>query len=107
MSKKLKIGAKTEEESRLKNKRRYRTVTFTALDFEAVQKKHPNRDWEEFEEDEPEDEDNRYDDVGIRVEDLPFKPAVNLYDLARLSEDEYCPLSLEDDPTCDEERSWG
>ncbi|XP_058789208.1 uncharacterized protein LOC131663119 [Phymastichus coffea] len=43
---------------------------------------------------------------GISLKDLPFKPMIDVYDLERISEEEYCPLSLDDDPTCDELQFW-
>lgn len=55
-----------------------------------------------FENDDGNDEDFK----GIRVKDLPFRPMIDVYDLERVSEEEFCPLSLHDDPTCDELRSW-
>lgn len=40
---------------------------------------------------------------GIAVRDLPYRPAIDIYDLERLSYEEFCPLTLDDDDDDDEE----
>lgn len=76
-------------------------------DFESVSGGR-DRDFSEFDDDEEAEEREEEElEEGIPVADLPFKPAINIYDLDRLSADEFCPLTLEDDPTCEETRAWG
>ncbi|KAJ8674659.1 hypothetical protein QAD02_010445 [Eretmocerus hayati] len=43
---------------------------------------------------------------GVPVAELPFKPAIDLYDLEKVSPEEYCPLSLDEDPTCEQTQPW-
>lgn len=43
---------------------------------------------------------------GIRVKDLPFKPRLDIGQLERVTPDEYCPLTLDEEATCGETAKW-
>ncbi|CAB0038249.1 unnamed protein product [Trichogramma brassicae] len=112
------IGAKPAT-SKVGKKRKIKLLSLTNEDFERAREQR-RRKYKRFNEQEEEEEDfSEFDDsywdddhreqeeqTGVLVLDLPFKPAIDIYDLERLPEDEFCPLTLEDDPTCEETRSW-
>lgn len=114
------IGAKSEKASSKKN--RHEPLTLTDEDFEYVSRKKyrymdeegniVDREFSEFDDenswtsDNFDDKDKEDESKGIPLVDLPYKPAVDVYDLDRLSEEEFCPLTLDEDPTCEETRSW-
>ncbi|XP_014208829.1 transcription initiation factor TFIID subunit 7-like [Copidosoma floridanum] len=68
--------------------------------------KEYDRDFSEFDDESGEDERARRPVDGIAVAELPYRPAVDIYDLERLAAEEFCPLTLDDDPSCDETRAW-
>ena len=124
-SAKPQIGAKLEETSQRKQKReQFPILTITDDDFNAVARRKRKfksnvGDWDEidFEQDrdfaEFDDEANRGfggkdEDAGkgIFVADLPFRPAIDIYDLEQVSGEEFCPLTLDVDPSCEETRKW-
>ncbi|XP_008216686.1 probable serine/threonine-protein kinase kinX [Nasonia vitripennis] len=114
------IGAKSEKATSKKN--RHGPLTLTDEDFERVSRKKyrytdeegniVDRDFSEFDDENSwtsdgfDDEDEEDKRKRIPLADLPYKPAVDVYDLDRLSEEEFCPLTLDDDPTCEETRPW-
>ncbi|KAL7286887.1 hypothetical protein TKK_0018836 [Trichogramma kaykai] len=114
------IGAKPAKTSKVVKKRKIKLLSLTDEDFERAweQRRRKYKRFNEQEEEEEEDfsefDDSYWDDdhreqeeqTGVLVSDLPFKPAIDIYDLERLPEDEFCPLTLEDDPTCEETRFW-
>ena len=78
--------------------------------FERDKKFADDGDFREFEEEEIKksfSNDNE-DEHFVKVEDLPYRPYFNLYGMDKLSTDEYCPLSLddEDEESCDEIETW-
>lgn len=93
----------SRESPELPKRRNVRTVTFTERDFKSVIRDYvSNDDFWEFEEDADEKEPLE----GILVSELPFKPRADIGDLDRVTADEYCPLSLEDEASCDETFKW-
>ncbi|KAF3429725.1 hypothetical protein E2986_03717 [Frieseomelitta varia] len=93
----------SRERPELPKRRNVRTVTFTERDFKSVIRDYvSNDDFWEFEEDADEKEPLE----GILVSELPFKPRADIGDLDRVTEDEYCPLSLEDEASCGETFKW-
>ena len=110
---------KSEEPSKeKKKKKKLKVLTLTSEDFESIARrrrkfnnydKSEDLEFAEFDTEE-EDEESKVDDdeerSWIPVSDLPFKPAIDIYNLERLYEDEYCPLTLENDPSCYETRTF-
>lgn len=86
-----------------KKKNRVNLLTLTEADFRSA-KRSKDYDFSRFEVDEDEDLDQEMD--GILVSKLPFKPAVDLAGLQRVTEDEFCPLSTADEESCGETTSW-
>lgn len=112
-----KIAAKTEEGDKRKksHKKKIRTLTLTGQDFESVRRRRrftsDAREFDEFDEERNGAPSEKFHgdeegNAGIAVADLPFKPAIDVYDLERVSGEEFCPLTLEDDPSCEETRGW-
>ena len=93
----------SREGPELSKRRNVKTVTFTERDFKSVIRDYvSNDDFWEFEE----DADEKEPQEGILVSELPFKPRADIGDLDRVTADEYCPLSLEDEASCDETFKW-
>ncbi|KOC59544.1 hypothetical protein WH47_09066 [Habropoda laboriosa] len=90
-------------ENQLPRRRNVRTIVLTERDFKSVTKNHVSDDefWE-FEEDACEKEPLE----GIPVSQLPFKPRADIGDLDRVTADEYCPLTLEDEASCGQTFTW-
>lgn len=83
-------------------KRRVKTITLTEKDFTSV-KDNAKDDFWEFEEDAVEREPLE----GVLISELPFKPRIDgIGDLERVTADEYCPLTLEDEASCGETVKW-
>lgn len=80
-----------------------KTIIFTEKDYKQIKKNDFSKDdfWE-FEEDALEKEPSE----GILVSELPFKPRLDIGDLERVTADEYCPLTLEDEASCEETVKW-
>ncbi|XP_053979874.1 uncharacterized protein LOC128876998 [Hylaeus volcanicus] len=90
-------------DKRAPRSRKVRTITLTEEDFvSAANNDVSDDDFWEFEEDATEKE--RLE--GILVSELPFKPKLDLGDLKRVTADEYCPLTLEDEATCGDTYTW-
>ncbi|XP_015177724.1 PREDICTED: 101 kDa malaria antigen-like [Polistes dominula] len=119
--KKKKLISKKEEEEieeekekskkRSRKKKRVKTITLKEEDFLSVKKRQrgtigQDEDFWEFEEDKGEGEKEREEMKGIRVADLPFKPKLDIGRLERITPDEYCPLTLEDELSCEETTEW-
>ena len=85
-------------------KRNVKTVILTEKDFRSVRKNRrvSNDDFWEFDE----DADKKEPVEGILVSELPFKPKVDIGNLVRVTADEYCPLTLEDEASCGETFKW-
>lgn len=62
-------------------------------------------DFSEFEEEERR-ENKRVSKEGILVTELPFKPKVDISGLDRVSAEEFCPLALENEASCEETTTW-
>ncbi|XP_011499993.1 PREDICTED: uncharacterized protein LOC105363887 [Ceratosolen solmsi marchali] len=114
----LGVGAKSERTTNSNKKLRQgmHVITFRDDKFKSVTRKRrvtKDEDGWDFAEfldegdralrDKEEEEDV---DAGISLADLPYKPLIDVYDLQRFSQEEFCPLTLEDDTSCDEARSW-
>lgn len=83
-------------------KRTVKTITLTERDFISA-RDTSNDDFWEFEE----DADQREPLEGILVSQLPFSPRIDgIGDLERVTADEYCPLTLEDETSCGETVKW-
>lgn len=84
-------------------RRRIKTITLTEKDFTSTRKSEvSNDDFWEFEE----DADEREPLEGILVSELPFKPSLDIGVLERITAEEYCPLTLEDEASCGETTKW-
>ncbi|XP_076239669.1 uncharacterized protein LOC143182521 [Calliopsis andreniformis] len=84
-------------------RRAVKTITLTERDFKSTRKKEASKDdfWE-FEEDADEKEPLQ----GVLVSELPYKPRADIGDIERVTADEYCPLTLEDEASCGETAKW-
>ncbi|KYQ58076.1 hypothetical protein ALC60_03128 [Trachymyrmex zeteki] len=87
---------------KLKN-RRVNTLVLTDIDF-ATAKTGDDED-DDFSEFEEEEKDHRIKE-GILVSELPFKPKADIGDLDRVTAEEFCPLTLEDEASCEETTTW-
>lgn len=85
-------------------KRRVNTIVLTDADFIAM--RTSDDDFSEFEEEEKNREDRRVFKEGILVSELPFKPKADIGDLARVTAEEFCPLTPEDEASCGETATW-
>lgn len=79
--------------------RHVKTVTLYRKDAKS---RVSNDDFWEFEEDAAE----KPPLEGVLVSELPFKPRADIGDLDRVTADEYCPLTLDDEASCDETFEW-
>ncbi|KAL6260512.1 hypothetical protein P5V15_008036 [Pogonomyrmex californicus] len=85
-------------------KRRVNTLVLTDADFAAARTEEDDEDdFSEFEEDEG---DRGVSKEGILVSELPFKPRADIGDLDRVTAEEFCPLTLEDETSCGETITW-
>ncbi|XP_014614676.1 PREDICTED: clathrin light chain-like [Polistes canadensis] len=98
---------------RKKKKKRVKTITLKEEDFISVKMRQrggtigQDEDFWEFEEDKEEGQTEWREEMkGIRVADLPFKPKLDIGRLERITPDEYCPLTLEDELSCEETTEW-
>lgn len=102
-NKRATVSRDISREKKSSKKRNVKTITLTEKDFKSVIRNHvSNDDFWEFEEDADEKEPLE----GILVSQLPYKPRADIGNLERVSADEYCPLSLEDETSCDETFKW-
>ncbi|CAL7933839.1 unnamed protein product [Xylocopa violacea] len=86
----------------LSNERNVKVTTLTDRSFKSEVRVSDDDDFWEFEE----EADGKEPVEGILVSKLPFKPRTDIGDLERVTADEYCPLSLEDEASCDEVFKW-
>ncbi|KAM0735011.1 hypothetical protein ACS0PU_011124 [Formica fusca] len=93
-----------KERSREKpTKRRVNTIVLTDTDFARARiRNDANDDFSEFEE----KDGQRVREEGILVSELPFKPKADIGDLDRVTAEEFCPLTLEDEASCGEITTW-
>ncbi|XP_076766162.1 uncharacterized protein LOC143433007 [Xylocopa sonorina] len=89
-------------ENGLSNKQNVRVTRLTDRDHKSRSHASDDDDFWEFEE----EADGKEPVEGILVSKLPFKPRTDIGDLERVTADEYCPLSLEDEASCDEVFKW-
>lgn len=84
-----------------KKRKKVKTITLTADDFQQAKRKMAidEYDFAEFDYDEPPPE-------GILVSKLGFKPKADIGNLDRVTEDEFCPISLDYDGDCSETKIW-
>lgn len=83
-------------------KRRVNTIVLTDADFASARIRYDADDFSEFEE----ENDQRVREEGILVSELPFKPKADIGDLDRVTAEEFCPLTLEDEASCGEITTW-
>jgi hypothetical protein len=83
-------------------KRRVNTIVLTDADFVDA-RADGDDDFSEFEE---EGGDEKVFKEGILISELPFKPKADIGDLDRVTAEEFCPLTLEDEATCGETTTW-
>lgn len=83
-------------------KRRVNTIVLTDADFASARIRYDADDFSEFEE----EKDERVREEGILVSELPFKPKADIGDLDRVTAEEFCPLTLEDEASCGEITTW-
>ncbi|XP_011309134.1 uncharacterized protein [Fopius arisanus] len=88
------------QESPKGKRKKVKTITLTEKDFEEVKKKMAieDDDFTEFEDEETPE--------GILVSKLGFKPKADIGNLDRVTEDEFCPISLEYEGDCSETKTW-
>ncbi|RLU22602.1 hypothetical protein DMN91_004880 [Ooceraea biroi] len=85
-------------------KRRVNTIVLTDADFAGA--RTSDDDFSEFEEEEEDGEGQGVFKEGILVSELPFKPKADIGDLARVTAEEFCPLTPEDEASCGETTTW-
>lgn len=81
--------------------RRVNTLLLTDADFAAA--RIGDDDFSEFEE---EEKDQGIRKEGLLVSELPFKPKADIAGLDRVTAEEFCPLTLEDETSCGESTTW-
>lgn len=80
------------------------TLVLTEADFAAARiSDDGDDDFSEFEE---EEKDQRVRVEGVLVSELPFKPKADISGLDRVTAEEFCPLTLEDEASCGESTTW-
>ncbi|XP_076389539.1 uncharacterized protein LOC105663558 [Megachile rotundata] len=102
--KRIKYDRKPTIPRNIPKKRKVKTIILTEKDFKSVRKNRRVSDDDFWEFDE--DADKKESVEGILVSELPFKPRLDIRDLERVTADEYCPLTLEDETSCDETFKW-
>ena len=90
-----------QDKSKKKKKMKVKTIILTEEDFKQAKVKTGDYDFSEFENEEAEQQPE-----GILVSQLPFKPRADIGNLERVTDDEFCPLTLEDKDNCDETTTW-
>ncbi|XP_063990225.1 uncharacterized protein LOC135169294 [Diachasmimorpha longicaudata] len=98
VGKKVVVGS---QEGRKSKRKKVKTITLTVEDFEEVKKR---MDTDEYDFTEFEDEEQLPE--GIPVSKLGFKPKADIGNLDRVTEDEFCPISLEYEGDCSEIKTW-
>lgn len=84
-------------------KRRVNTIVLTNADFAGARiRNDANDDFSEFEE----EDGKRVREEEILISELPFKPKADIGDLDRVTAEEFCPLTLEDEASCGETTTW-
>ncbi|KAL6439611.1 hypothetical protein ACFW04_004006 [Cataglyphis niger] len=84
-------------------KRRVNTIVLKNADFAGARiRNDANDDFSEFEE----EDGKRACEEEILISELPFKPKADIGDLDRVTAEEFCPLTLEDEASCGETTTW-
>ncbi|XP_050466073.1 uncharacterized protein LOC126859126 isoform X2 [Cataglyphis hispanica] len=84
-------------------KRRVNTIVLTNADFSGARiRNDANDDFSEFEE----EDGKRVREEEILISELPYKPKADIGDLDRVTAEEFCPLTLEDEASCGETTTW-
>ncbi|XP_011147490.1 uncharacterized protein LOC105187992 [Harpegnathos saltator] len=96
--------ASTELSREKPAKRRVNTIVLTDADFERARRSDDGYDFSEFED--VDEEGRKVLTEGILVSDLPFKPKADIGNLERVTAEEFCPLTLEDEASCGETTTW-
>ncbi|KAH0948561.1 hypothetical protein HN011_001295 [Eciton burchellii] len=65
-----------------------------------------DNDFSEFEEEEEDGESREFLKEGILVSELPFKPKADIGNLDRITAEEFCPLTSDDEASCEEVTAW-
>lgn len=89
---------------RMPRNRGVNTLILTNADFAAA--KTDDDEDDDFSEFEDEKEDQRVREGGVLVSELPFKPKTDIGGLDRVTAEEFCPLTLEDEASCGESTTW-
>ncbi|XP_024888413.1 uncharacterized protein LOC112465203 [Temnothorax curvispinosus] len=85
---------------------RVNTLVLTDADFAAARTRTRDDGDDDFSEFEEEEKDQRVRKEGVLVSELPFKPKADIGDLDRVTAEEFCPLTLEDEASCGETTTW-
>lgn len=99
-------GVSAESAREKATKKRVDTIVLTDADFAGTRTGGDYNDFSEFEEDVDEGSRRMVSSEGILVSELPFKPKADIGGLDRVSAEEFCPLTLEDDASCGEITTW-
>jgi len=83
-------------------KRRVNTIVLTDVDFVDA-RADSDDDFSEFEEEEGGEKILK---EGILISELPYKPKADIGGLDRVTAEEFCPLTLEDETSCGETTTW-
>lgn len=83
-------------------KQRVNTIVLTDADFVAA-RAYDDDDFSEFEEEGGGQEVLK---EGILISELPFRPKADIGGLDRVTAEEFCPLTLEDEDSCGEISTW-
>lgn len=97
-------AVKVEEEKT--TKKRLKTITLTKRDFDSTRIKVTPQDFAEFDRDEEAHQDEEEEADTILVSELPFKPKADIGNLKRVSPDEFCPVTLDEEFSCEETERW-
>ncbi|KAG7213092.1 hypothetical protein KM043_002419 [Ampulex compressa] len=96
-------GGRPAKDKRPTKRRKVKTITLTERDF-AMARKSQASDDDFWEFDEEGEEGERPE--GVLVSELPFKPKADIGNLERVTQEEFCPLTLEEEASCGETYKW-
>lgn len=89
-----------------RRKQKVKTIILTEEDFKQAKIRSGLRDYDFSEFDDDDEEDSHETAEGVLVSQLPFKPRADIGHLDRVTDDEFCPLTLEDEGNCGETKTW-
>lgn len=87
-------------------KKKLKTITLTEKDFASTRIKVSPQDFAEFDVDEDAVQDVEDESASVLISELPFKPKADIGDLRKVSPEEFCPITLEEEFSCDETETW-